>query len=341
MKLVCPHCAKVIEISESLAGQTTQCTLCQGPLTVPFASAGTTPPKAVEPPSPATPAPLPPPPPAPVTPDPLGNTTAWTPPSASTVPPVPPAANQNTASVAGKATGFLKRILQKPLPEAFFNGFGLGILFVLFILFFFPWVGIYMGNITLAEQSGMGVAFGYASKTPETDLMVKSLSSAPLMILAFFACLAGFLLLMVQLVDRYVTSPVVQNYKPTIQKLASHQDTIVSILLIITTLAFIAYWLFFSFSLEQAAWSDKANDTMLMALKLKTEGIEKVTSADMVPMQWLQRHGWFKLGMLLSLIALLVSGCHWLSTRGYTTNWPKLVLLWPGDRITHENARSS
>lgn len=341
MKLVCPHCAKVIEISESLAGQTTQCTLCQGPLTVPYSNAGNVPPVSAEPPLPASPAPLPPPPPAPSTPDPLGNTTAWTPPSASTVPPVSPAGGQNTVSVAGKASGFLKSILQKPLPEAFYSGFGLGMLFVLFILFFFPWVGIYIGSTTLAEQSGMGVAFGYATKTPETDLMVKSLSGAPLMILAFFACLAGFLLLIIQLVDRYVTSPVVQNYKPTIQKVVSYQDTIVSILLIITSLSFLAYWLFFSFSLEQAAWSDKANDTMLMALKLKTEGIEKVLSADMVPMQWLQRHGWFKLGMLLSLLALLVSGCHWLSKRGYTANLPKLVLLWPGDQITHTSSRSN
>ena len=37
MKLVCPHCSKVIDVDERLAGQTTNCPQCQGPFTVPIA----------------------------------------------------------------------------------------------------------------------------------------------------------------------------------------------------------------------------------------------------------------------------------------------------------------
>src|SRR5436190_821996 len=36
MKLVCPHCAKVVEVPDALAGQTTTCNLCGGPFTVPL-----------------------------------------------------------------------------------------------------------------------------------------------------------------------------------------------------------------------------------------------------------------------------------------------------------------
>src|SRR5262245_46232311 len=36
MKLVCPHCAKVVEVADVLSGQTTNCPLCSGPFTVPL-----------------------------------------------------------------------------------------------------------------------------------------------------------------------------------------------------------------------------------------------------------------------------------------------------------------
>src|SRR5688572_10500925 len=76
MKLVCPHCSKVIDVDERLAGQTTNCPQCNGPFTVPIApvsppmnSSSTFP---VSPPSP-----VPPPPPFPSPPDPLAQTANW------------------------------------------------------------------------------------------------------------------------------------------------------------------------------------------------------------------------------------------------------------------------
>src|SRR5262245_7326100 len=36
MNLVCPHCAKVVEIAPELAGKTTTCPKCAGPFTVPL-----------------------------------------------------------------------------------------------------------------------------------------------------------------------------------------------------------------------------------------------------------------------------------------------------------------
>jgi len=47
MQLVCPHCAGVIDVPDSLAGQTANCALCQRALTVPPMSASVVGPEAV------------------------------------------------------------------------------------------------------------------------------------------------------------------------------------------------------------------------------------------------------------------------------------------------------
>ena len=114
--------------------------------------------------------------------------------------------------------------------EAFYSGFGLGMLFVLFILFFFPWVGIYIGSTT-REQSGIGV-IRICIQNAETDLMVKSLSGTA-DDTGFRQHTSRFPALIIQLVDRYVATRG-SKLQTTIQKVVSYQDTIVNILLIIT-----------------------------------------------------------------------------------------------------------
>lgn len=326
MKLVCPHCAKVIDVPESAAGQTTTCPLCQGPLTVPFGGS-VTPPASVPPAGPPTnPAPLPPPPPPPAPPDPLAHTTAWPQSRSGTV--VPPVPHQPKAGHAA-GTAILGRLQQLKLPSGFHEWLGVSVLAILFVLFFFPWLGIYLGDVTLVQQSGAGAAFGSASATPEGLNLSKTLTGSSLLMLAFLVSLVGLLLLVVILVEKFVHAQAVQNFKPTLQRIAALREHIVAVCLLIITLIFLLYYLFASFPLEQAARSDKAGDTLLMGLKLKVDGIESVKSAEMLAMQLLQRRCWFGFATLLALVSTLWVGYRWLSDRGYTRRWPRIVIQWP------------
>jgi hypothetical protein len=333
MKLVCPHCAKVIEMDDRLAGQSANCSLCQGPLTVPYAPAAVSPPVTVPPLTPpASPAPLPPPPPPPNIPDPLGTTTAWPPPHAATggtvVPPLPPSTSSGGGGRGGQLFGKLQ---QFSLPPGLEEWLGIATLVLLFFLFFFPWVGVYVGDTPIAQQSGFAVGFGYASHTEEGKPLAVNLTGSGLLVLCFFATLAGLILSVLILVEKFVKAPAVQNFKPTLDRIMGLKDIIVLGLLGLVTLVLLFHWLFFAFPLETAAWSEKAKDTMLMGLKLKTEGITDVKSAEMVGMQWLQRRMWFSLSLLIALVATVWHGLRWMNAKGYTRHWPRLVIEWPGN----------
>src|SRR5437764_2276212 len=139
MKLVCPHCAKVVEVDDSRAGQTTSCPLCQGPFTVPL-----TPPPL---PGIGTMNPLPPPPPSPPAPDPLQRTTDWRATGPSVVPPAP-----STATVAPSRPSWSPNLQNVNIPPWLREGWSLIVLALLFFLQFFPWVGVYVGDTTLVQQ---------------------------------------------------------------------------------------------------------------------------------------------------------------------------------------------
>ena len=277
MKLVCPHCAKVIEMDDRLAGQSANCSLCQGPLTVPYAPNAVTPPITVPPLNPpAAPSPLPPPPPPPNVPDPLGTTTAWPPAFPATggnvVPPLTPPPSTAGGGRGGQLFGKLQSLA---LPPGFHEWLGLGALVVLFFLFFFPWVGVYVGNSRLVEQSGLAVGFGYAATSDEGKSLAVNLPGSGLLVLSFFATLAGLIFCVLIVLEKFVKSPAVQNLKPTLDRIMGMKDVVVLGLLGLVTLVFLFHWLFFAFPLETAAWSEKAKDTMLLGLQLKTDGIKE------------------------------------------------------------------
>lgn len=332
MKLVCPHCAKVIELSDSLAGQTTTCTLCQGPLTVPFAPVAEVPPASVPAAGPPKqPAPLPPPPPPLPTPDPLGTTTAWQPPASSgtVIPPLPtPAA----PSGGGRGAEILGKLQQFQLPPGYEQWVGLCALVLLFLLFLFPWVTVSVGENKIVEQSGVAVGFGSGFATEkEGKFLTTGLPSAGLVAIAFLCALLGLLLVAVILVEKLVHAPAVQNVKPTLQRIAALRDVLVLGFLAVITVVLLLHY-FISFPLEAAAATDKekANSTMLAGLQLVSTGVDSVKTADMVGLQWLKRRGWYSLALLISLVATGWCAVRWMGAKGYTSHWPRLMLQWPG-----------
>jgi hypothetical protein len=133
MNLLCPTCQKQLQVPEQYAGQMMQCPLCSAKFTVPML-----------PQMPGAVAPPPPPPPAPPPPN------IMAPPTTGKfgTPPAPP------PPMMAPAVGTLRlnpRIVPWIAPIS---------LVAIFILLFFPWVGMYPRGLGVATQTGFGSAFG-------------------------------------------------------------------------------------------------------------------------------------------------------------------------------------
>jgi hypothetical protein len=193
MNLLCPNCQKPLTVPEQYAGQPMRCPLCSGTFTVPalptpVASA----PPPVEPlatPSvaPSTPAdtyglkdPIAPPPVAP-------------PPVSDLVLEGTPPASRAPSSFTGEAPSSAPRQTfteaepsypSTPTPEGYQRKYTIwfspkylqyvapGALLLIFILTFFPWVGVYPGGVADAWQNMWQAAFGGYSIDP--DVVVAS-----------------------------------------------------------------------------------------------------------------------------------------------------------------------
>jgi hypothetical protein len=138
MEILCPHCQKKLTIPDQYAGQVMKCPLCAGTF-----------------PAPALP-------PAPVPP----------------IIPPPPVVAAAPSEQAYSATGAAPPM--EPVPTDYTGRFSLWIspritqyipavlLFLVFVLTFFPWVGIRPGGVWLDSQSAWQAAFGLTS-TPDRD----------------------------------------------------------------------------------------------------------------------------------------------------------------------------
>jgi hypothetical protein len=156
MNLLCPNCQKMLTVPEQYAGQLMKCPLCNGTFTVPTLPASL--------PAPAPPSSAPPPagpdiygfkepiPPAPPpTPEPGLTAPA---PGPSLPPPPPPPPGEYTRKMS---VWFSPKVLQFVPPVA---------LFLVFILQFFPWVGVYPGGVTAATEIAWQVIWGAANDDP-------------------------------------------------------------------------------------------------------------------------------------------------------------------------------
>ena len=184
MNLLCPNCQKPLSVAEQYAGQPMRCPLCAGTFTVP--ALPQTPPQ----PSPPPPPPTPPRAPAetygfkdPVAPSPPSpelnfesTSPAPKPPSSFTgsPPPGPPPAltdEQPTFPATPTPEGyhrkytiwFSPRVLQYVAPVC---------LFVVFVLTFFAWTGIYPGGVPDAWQNAWQGAFAGYSTDPDAASIV-------------------------------------------------------------------------------------------------------------------------------------------------------------------------
>jgi hypothetical protein len=330
MKLVCPHCSKVVDIPDQLGGQTTNCPQCQGPFTVPMAppnSGGGSYSAATPPPSP-----IPPPPPPPPPPDPLGQTTDWRTRGEHVVPPL--REGYAPAPPRSRAGRLLQNIRAIQIPPWVKDWCGVGTLVLLFLLTFFPWASISAGQDYLMKQSGAGLAFGTVRGDTTAQELFRSagLGTSPLLVLYFLCVLAGLLLLIVLLLERYGDMSALDSVRPTLQRIADVKETIVLGLTVVTALILLLYLVGLPFPIEQLMQTEPAADVMRLGLKQKVSPeVDKVLVWDMVYFQWLRRHGWFYLATLINVVAAAYVLVKWLKHKGYIRQWPRLVMQWADD----------
>jgi len=180
MNLLCPNCQKPLTVPEQYAGQPMRCPLCSGTFTVPALPTPAAPP---------APAPLPPPSIAPPVPaDTYGLKDPVAPPPPAAASPVSdlvleevPLTSRAPSTFTGGAppsgprptfTEAQPSYPSAPTPEGYQRKYTIWFspkvlqyvapvaLFLVFVLMFFPWVGVYPGGVADAWQYGWQAPFG-------------------------------------------------------------------------------------------------------------------------------------------------------------------------------------
>ena len=144
MNLLCPNCQKMLQVPEQYAGQQMKCPLCAGEFTVPALPQVAAPAMAPRGPAPGFAAP----PPVKESPPPRGGaalpnhseTDDGPSPAADRAPPPPPP--------EGYAHARVLTLNQRLIP--FLAPAALGLIF---LLTFFPWIGLYPGGVNAGTQS--------------------------------------------------------------------------------------------------------------------------------------------------------------------------------------------
>jgi hypothetical protein len=197
-----------------------------------------------------------------------------------------------------------------------------------FLLLFFPWVGVYCGSTTLVEQRGIGLAFGSLGG-PQAIEGFTEVASAPLMVLFLLISLAGMLLSLTLILLPFLPPDLVKQAKPWPEKLRALR-TVLMLNLCAALLAILLLHLFVAYPLESAAAGEKAVILLLEGLKQKVDGSLTVKKGgeELVALQWTRRTGWHSLVLLVSLIATGAALLDWAMSRPGVVRVPVLRIDW-------------
>ncbi len=341
MNLLCPNCGKMLTVPEQYAGQMMKCPLCNGTFTVPALPSG-----------PVEPSPPPPPVPAgssspyelhregPA--EPAFPTQAPAEPAFSTAPPqpaftpAPPPVPPSTATTAtGPSLAPGTDAAGRPLPSLDYRGgFTLWIsdkilrwvapacLVVIFVLLFFPWVGIYPGGVPAVTQSAWSAAFAgrgdrdldlkrfYLGEEPRKEKDGESKDTkelhadwSPLLILYLLLFLVTMLLGVAIAVLPFVQiqlPPPVQQFLPWQWAALAGLNAVLLLFLILQMLL--------GFGLENSyqRWIEEQPILKKDASDTKERKLIEVARGSMIGM--LHRTIWMRLAFLLQLVAAISAG---------------------------------
>ena len=219
-------------------------------------------------------------------------------------------------------------------------------LIFIFVLHFFPWVGVYVGGYEITSQGAWGIAVGATSRIPpdlndffefKTDKQVReqkgwdeknaSGNDPQFSLLTFFYLLPLFFLGLIASVG-VVALPYIQTpLPPQIQQILPWRWAIVTginaLLLLFVLLQFLL-----PFSLESRMASFATSDPTLKPddRDKSVVAIKKQVERGKI-IQQVQRTTWFNLVVLLHMIATLAAALvYWIEKRGPGKPLPRLEL---------------
>lgn len=313
MNLVCPHCAKVIDIPQELAGKTTTCPSCSGPFTVPLVppevltvmkapkeSKADTPPAKPEEPA-ASPKPV---------------ELSVLPAPAAEPPPTPPA----LTNVYRLALTVSEGVLPFLAPAC---------LVLMLALMFLPWTGAYVGQTALAEQSGFGAAFSMTTWL-EGVTPLPGVGMSVYLFLHFLCLIFGLLTVLGVLFSKYSRPQWRQRVERIGQRLIAWR---LQLLCIFTLLALLCLTMlvFVQLPFEREATGEGVQQLLKDGLKLKYDVVPAKMDTDAVKTQWVHRCVWFYVALVLNLLAFLGALADWYCTRYPNRALPHLEIVW-GER---------
>jgi hypothetical protein len=308
MDLICPHCQQKITVADSLGGQTTNCPRCSGPFTAPLlppsmSSGGHGSAHGVEAGPPG-----------------YGSTFA-----AESEPSAASAAGQQPLPAGGIAArrGIIlqSNVVRWIAPAC---------LVLNFFLFFFPWVGVYIGGTVfggtmLARQSGGGIAFGL-SPVRQDEKFLSSLTSTSgdaLLVLYFLVLLVGFVVSVGLAAIAFGPEDFRRKLPPSLPQILVWRTMAIAGIAALAFFFVELHHLFMSFSIESLAQASAP--AVFRDVREAAKGPEL---ADALFAPLVQRTGWFSLVVSLNWLALLGALTDlWLERRGQRPP-PRLLLEW-------------
>lgn len=349
MNLQCPNCQQMLTVPEQYAGQPMRCPLCSGTFTVPAlpqaagAPADTTAPGASdvygvrhEPELAPTPAPAfhtdpiaaPPPPdlhpaPAPApAPAPVSAPAPYEPLPTTPSGPAEPAAYRHTSTLR-----FSPRVLQWVAPVS---------LVLIFVLLFFPWLGIYPGGVPAVWQNGWQAAFG--GHSTDQDMMdfplvegsmkekekTNAIPGASVLtifyILLYFPVLAVTVFCLVVSLRPMQLPAAVQGLLPWRWGIAAAANLLLFF--------FLGMQLLMGFSLD-STWANWVEKKVEKKENLKTDEQKKLEASQNIGLEY-RRHTWvLRLTALLQIVALLSTTFLFLHGKGSLDKPPpRLQFQW-------------
>jgi hypothetical protein len=323
MRLLCPFCQKAITVPDSEAGKAVNCPECGQQFAAPqlyTPATSTAPPPAppaapVEPPESATPTPVHE---TYVTPPDLGHTHA-------TEPPDLPAMERELSGYG--------RMLSLPLDAKWIRWLPAAAFFLVFVLTFFPWNGLYPAGYPAYTQNAWQGVLGWISAEPVADDEMK-IRDALEQHLHSSLWLLPYLLLLLPTLALAAAGPVMSLLKlklpPNVEKIWQFRPAVLGGLALITLLFLLAQWAT-GFGLQRAV--DELVEEHHSASKKEQNTPEKMQRWEMrASAEKGQYHAkttpWQRLALLLHLIGTIaVVGEAALLLRGRKAP-PRVGVMW-------------
>jgi hypothetical protein len=319
MNLLCPNCQKMLTVPEEFAGQLMKCPLCAGTFTVPGL--------------PGTAAPSPPPQPEAETysvrndPQPPLSSSFSTPFPPQTEPAQPSSAPPPQTTLP---LGEYAHIVTVNLRPNVLPWIAPACLLLIFLLQFFPWVGLYPGGVPSVTQNAWQAAFGFYTEDGnlKSDVVREAKYKPSASVLTIFYLLLFFPAL-VATVGSVVLGFLHLKLPPGVEKLLPWRWGIVAAANLILFF-FLALQLLLGFSLDSryAEWVD----AQVKSDSKEPKSTEQQLMEDSTRGKLLQTDyhtAWLCFVVLLHLTALVGAVLmFWIDRRGAHRPLPKLELRW-------------